>query len=371
MNNVNESKADLPLRAIAWTVCGVLTVAYVASWVVRLAGGPAMMETSDVIPWSGMMAFFFFLATAGAGLLVVGGAASFSLLPAVAKYQRWFYVGAVACFVSAGLVVLIDLGRPERVLNMLLFMRIASPFAWDFIFLALSVVLGAVCVLRKPGRVLSGVTAFAGLAVVAVEGLIFVVSPGRELWQSASVPLLFLLEALVAGMAVAALVAPRDKGVVRGLLGLAAALLVFTVAEWMYAYLPGTGDAQALALLMGGPLAPLYWVQVVVCTLVPLVLLVAVPRGMSVRVASVLLLCGIVLAKLTIMLAGQSLDVTGVFHAYVPTLLEAGISLGSLGFAGLVALLGAKFVPQAYAQGVSVVEEAGCEGVLEATAGEA
>ncbi len=348
--NVNVSRRAGGFATLAWVCCAVLTAVYVASWVVRLAGGPATMEASGVVPWGGMMGVFFFLATVGGGLLALGALVSWGLLPAVEKFQKAIYIGAVACLCAAGTVVLIDLGRPERVMNMILFMRLGSPFAWDFIFLAASIVLGAVAIFRRPGAVLGTAAGLCGLAVVAVEGVIFLVSPGRGLWNSVSVPVLFMVEAIVCGLAVAALAAPLKED--RTARPLAAALIVaavFMVAEWGSAALAGTEEALDMVLLLSGPLAPLYWVQLVGCVVLPAVLLLAVQNRTAVRASAVLALIGVLLAKLTILLAGQMIDVTGIVVAYAPSLLEIAIGFGSAGFAGLLYLAGAKVFSTTYA----------------------
>lgn len=346
MDKNNKPEASVKVRA-AWIAFGILTAVYVVSWVARLVGGASAMEVSSVVPWSGMMAFFFFLASVGSGLLMVGAASSMGFLPQAAPWRRKLYVGAVACLCAAGTVVLIDLGRPERVLNMLIYLRLASPFAWDFIFLALSVVLGVVCVLREPGKVLSCAAGAAGAGVVIVEGIIFMACAGRGLWHSASIPLLFLVEAMVAGFALVALLAEHDRSrLVRTLAVLSGLLLVLNAVEWAYGYMPATDAAQDVALLTSGSLAVLYWIQIIGCVAVPFVALVAAGSNKTVvKVASVLLLCGVVLSKFSVLLAGQSLDVLGNVYAYAPSLLEVGISLGSLGLAGLLFMLGAKFFP--------------------------
>lgn len=329
----------------AWVIFGVLTVVFAVSLVVRLMNGASALEVTDVIPWAGLIAFFFLLASIGGGLLIVSALIGFSIFPSLLVYQRNIAWGAVACLVAAGVMVLIDLGRPERVLNMLFHIHMASPFAWDFIFLALSVVLGFACAVFKPNRILACAAGISGAAVMVVEGIIFVVSSGREFWHSSSIPLLFLLEGVIAGFAIVAFASSRGDGkLVRALAVLLAVLLAFNVVEWVYAYMPFTGAAEDLALLTTGPLAPLYWFQLIVCTVLPLVLLVAVPRSAIVRASSVLVLIGIVAAKFTILLAGQSVDVMGIFQPYAPSLLEIGLSLGGLGFAGLLYLVGAKIL---------------------------
>lgn len=348
--NIEASRSKGGLATLAWVCCAVLAAVYVVSWIVRLAGGPATMEASSTVPWGGMMGVFFFLATVGGGLLALGALVSWGLLPAVEKFLKPIYIGAVACLCAAGTVVLIDLGRPERVMNMILFLRFGSPFAWDFIFLAASIVLGAVCIFRRPGFGLGTATGLCGLAVVAVEGVIFLVSPGRGLWDSVSVPVLFIVEAVVCGLAVAALMAPTKED--RTARPLAAALIlvaVFMVAEWGSAAMAGTEEALDMVLLMSGPLAPLYWIQLVGCVAVPAVLLLAVQNQTVVRVSAVLALVGVLLAKLTILLAGQMIDVTGVVVVYAPSLLEVAISCGSAGFAGLLYLVGAKLFSTSYA----------------------
>lgn len=342
-----------PSRA-AWAAFGALTVVYAVALVARLMGGPAAMDVTSVVPWSCLIAFFFLLAGAGGGLLAAGAAASLGLLPSLARVQQRAYLAAVACFVAAGLTVLIDLGRPERVLNMILSIHLSSPFAWDFLFLALSVVLGAVCALRRPGKALACVAAAAGAAVMLVEGVILVVCAGHGFWHGALVPVLFLLEGLIAGLALVVAAAPTaGRRVALTLAALLGVLLLFNVAEWVYAYAPGTDAAAALALLVSGPLAPLYWLQIIAGVLVPAALLVAVPSPAVARVASVLALAGIVLAKFAILLAGQSLDILGAYAAYLPSLLDVALSAGAVGLAGLLFMAGVRLVPTASYDGAA------------------
>lgn len=334
-----------PPRA-AWVAFGVLGVVYLVALIVRLAGGPAVMDVTGVVPWSCLIAFFFLLAGAGGGLLAAGAAASLGLLPSLVRVQQRVYLAAVACFVAAGLTVLIDLGRPERVLNMLISIHLSSPFAWDFLFLALSVVLGAVASVRRPGKVLACCAAVAGAAVLLVEGVILVVCAGHGFWHGALVPVLFLLEGLIAGLALIVVAAPGvGRRVALTLTALLGVLVLFNVAEWVYAYAPGTDAAASLALLVSGPLAPLYWLQVIAGALVPAALLVAVPGRSAVRAAGALSLVGIVLAKFAILLAGQSLDILGVYVAYLPSLLDVALSAGAVGLAGLLFLAGVRLIP--------------------------
>ncbi|MCI8424158.1 MAG: polysulfide reductase NrfD [Adlercreutzia sp.] len=346
MNSRNEGKALTGASRASWVVFSALSVVYAVALVVRLSGGPAVLEVSDMVPWSSLIAFFFLLAGAGAGLLTVAALAVFGLLPSLAGRERRLYIAAAACFIAAGLTVLVDLGRPERVLNMMLYMHMMSPFAWDFIFLALSVVLALAAAVLRPNRALAAVTAASGAAVALVEGVILAVCAGNEMWQSSLVPLLFLLEGLVAGFALVAVAAPDSSRRVAGVLAaLLVALALFNAAEWIHAYGGATGGAEAMALLMGGPLAPLYWLQIIGGILVPVVLLVVRPSAAATRAAGVLALVGVVLGKYAILLAGQALDASGVFHAAWPSLLEVGLVAGAVGFAGLLFVAGVRWLP--------------------------
>lgn len=343
-NNIETGRAGVQGKA-AWIAFGLLTAVYLIALAVRLFGGPSILEVSDIIPWSGLIAFFFLLAGAGAGLLVVAACVSLSLFPSLEKAQQRLYIVAFACFAAAGVTILIDLGRPERVLNMVLNMHLMSPFAWDFIFLALSVALSLVAIFRRPGRLFACVAAASGAMVALVEGVILAVCTGNELWQGALMPPMFLLEGLIAGFAVALFAAADpDRSLTAALGILLAVLLLFDAAEWVHAYAAGTEGAAAVALLVSGPLAPLYWAQILGCTLTPLVLLFARPTKAIAHTAAALALIGIVLGKFSVLLAGQAL-VGAVFVAYAPSLLEAGLCLGAVGMAGLVALAGSRLVP--------------------------
>ena len=66
----------------------------------------------------------------------------------------------------------------------------------------------------------------------------------------------------------------------------------------------------------------------------------------AVIVSSVLVVLGVFVAKSVTLVAGQALPFMQAQASYTPTIVEAGGVIGVAGLAGLLYLLGKRFVPQ-------------------------
>jgi molybdopterin-containing oxidoreductase family membrane subunit len=331
-----------------WLIaCAVLVVVGLAAWIVQLTQGFDVLGVSQTVSWGVYIAAFFLLAGAGSGLIILAAAADLGWLAALQGQRRMLLTAAIGCFVAAGVMILMDIGKPERVINMILSPNFGSMFVWDFYALALSVVLALVYLYLGPvGKWLPWAAAIVAAAVVIVEGWILSSSAATVMWHSALVPVIFLLEGLVTALALIVL-ANGKAAVGRILAVLLVGVLALTLIELFT--LTNAGEPEQVAgvgLLLGGSLAVYYWGQLLLGLVLPFVLLVWAGKNRSaVMAAAILAIIGVFVAKMVLLVAGQALPFMGAQVSYMPSLVELAGVVGMLGLAGLVYLLVNRYLP--------------------------
>ncbi len=193
---------------------------------------------------------------------------------------------------SLGLLTL-DLGRPERLLNLLTVWRPTSPLWWGSWVLGVSVAAYALLFLRaRDARTGLGALERALLwanivlsgALVVYTGVLLGTS-SRPLWSATPlVPVIFALSALSTGIAALVLVSRRRAGrVIEDLEHADAGVLVMEslaialLLGWLVWAAGPVGARAAQAVLSDGAIAVVFWVGVVgIGLLLPLV--AALPR---------------------------------------------------------------------------------------------
>jgi molybdopterin-containing oxidoreductase family membrane subunit len=339
-----QKPADLP-----WLVgLGVLALIGLAAWIVQLTQGFGVLGVSQAVAWGAYIGAFFLLAGTGAGLVVLAAAGDLGLLPDFQGRRRGLLIGAVACFIAAGFAILMDIGKPERVFNMLFSPNVGSMFVWDFWCLALSIILAAAYLyFGANGKWLPILAAIAALAVVLVEGWILSVTSGRALWHSALLPVVFLVEAGIASLSAVLLLRGELASARKWLAALLPTALLLTVVELVTVGYNGSPEAAAsLAILTRGSLAVVYWGQIILGVIVPFALLVWMSSNRTaVIAAAVLAFLGVFAAKFALLVAGQAIPFMQAQASYAPSLVEWAGLAGMIGWAGLLYLLGKRYLP--------------------------
>ena len=141
------------------------------------------------------------------------------------------------------------------------------------------------------------------MAVVLVEGLILTVSAGKLFWHSPLIPVTFLIEGIITALAIM-LIVVRDEQhnkLANILIVCLAMLLLFNVVDWITAgYMAESEKAANFRLLFCGSLSSLYWAQVILCIVVPLVLLLWRKGRVVLGIAGVLAIVGVAIAKINL-----------------------------------------------------------------------
>ena len=346
------AKPQRTTNDVPWLVgLAILVLIGIVAWVVQLTQGFEVLGVGQTIVWGAYIATFFTLAGLAGGLVIFTALADLGVIPSLQPYRRSLLLGALACYVASGFMILMDIGQPLRVLNMIVSANLSSPFVWDFASLALSVIVTAIYLFRgAKGKWLPAVAGVVAGLVIVMEGWILSMSAGGTLWHGGMMPLVFLVEGVLTASAITLLAAsnPQVAGWLRRvLLVLLPTLVVLTLFEVAPVTYAGNPEAQAeTALFLSGSLAPVYWGQVLLGIVVPFVLLAwAGANRTATNIAAVLALLGVLVAKLVVLLAGQALPFMQAEATYAPTLVEVGGVVGILGLAGLLFLLGKRVVP--------------------------
>lgn len=195
-------------RYIALVIGLILCLAGGAGWLYQIQNGLSVTGLSNPFSWGLYMGTFeFFIGVSSGGMLLFSIAYLFrveELMP----FTKLSAVASLASVGAAGVAILTDLGKPFRVLQMLLTPNIGSPLFWDVVVLGIYAVLclaAAVIQILPDSRKNRGdrsarltcekrsrAISFFALPFVAVMNavttLMFAVQNTREWWHSAILP---------------------------------------------------------------------------------------------------------------------------------------------------------------------------------------
>ncbi|MEC4184877.1 hypothetical protein VJ918_08655 [Adlercreutzia sp. R21] len=335
-----ESRQETPGRAW-WIVGGLLTVMGIAAYGMALGSSSAAGTSS--YPWGPYIVLFYTAASAGAGLLMVGGIARAARLMD-GKRAAQLFAAACALLVTASVLIIVDLGNPAAVFLMYLSANTASPLFFDALVLPLCIavaVAGAVVFARAPYRenvastVAAVAGAVAGCVLIGVEAWLLAACDGREAWGV----LLGAAPAFLQAAALAAAITVATGSFARPWRALMGALFLMVAASTGFDALLGQGADTVLGLQLAAIAAsPLFWAALA-CAVAGGVAAFASNAPVVLRVAAALGAVAVLLVKLVVVWETQSVPaVAGAapVGAFPFSGLELLVALGALGLGALV-----------------------------------
>lgn len=325
-----------------------LVVIGIIAWGYQLSQGMTVLGIGQAVVWGVYIAAFFTLAGLASGLVIIAAIGDLLDINGIKVHRRAILIGALATFVASGIMILMDIGRPLRVLNMVFSANIVSPFMWDFLALALSVILTAIYLFSgSKSRWLAVLAGIAAALVIIMEGWILSMSAGGVLWRTGIMPALFLIEGLMAGAAVLLIARPEHavtdwlRKALLILIPIVVLLNVFEIGTVLY-----NGDPEAQAATSLYLKDWLFWASVVLGIVAPIALLLWGGKGRTTNIITgVLVVLGVFLAKYVILIAGQAQPYMLAPVTYTPTWSEIGGVIGISALAGLLFLLGLRWLP--------------------------
>ncbi|UWG46613.1 Polysulfide reductase, NrfD [Halanaeroarchaeum sp. HSR-CO] len=381
-----------------------------AAWLYQLREGLVVTGMDNVFSWAlYIMLFVFFVGLSAGGLII-------SSVPKFFHSDRYDSIAALgvlvsfACIVVAGLLIVPDIGRPVRMYQFLTTPDFRSPMVWDFAVVVVYglFTLGYLWLLTRrnlaargsplalgvadteSGRARDKKLAFWAAAVAiplavalhSVTGWIFALQIGRGDWFSPLVAPMFIMKALVSGLAlviVTAVLADRytrfelsrdlvpELGKILGVF-VAVHIVYLLAAERLPHAWAANFDFWSItsAFLIGD--TPYFWLWTIVGGAIPIALLVfpSLRRQVwAVVTASVFAIVGILFEGVNLVFVGYDevpiadapgvttgreytgfgADIWATSGTYTPTVVELAISVGIIAVGALIVTLGIRYLP--------------------------
>ena len=290
-------------------------------------------------------------------------------------------------FLIAGLIVLVlDLGKPDRLIVAMTTYNFKSIFSWNiFLYSGFAVVLAAyiwTMLDREVNRFSKYMGTFAfGWRIILTTGTgsIFGFLVAREAYATAILAPLFIVMSLLYGTAVYFLILKTiskfHKTYISDevLTNLRRLTIMFLFANLYFLflyhitnmYIAKHLEYEIFILLEGGIYTMAFWFgQLFIGIIAPILLINSskVCNELSLIISSILILVGSFVAMYVIIIGGQAYPLTifpdhvivestfydNVVHSYIPSLYELGLGLGGVALALIIVLIGIanfKFLP--------------------------
>ncbi|WP_428605530.1 NrfD/PsrC family molybdoenzyme membrane anchor subunit [Sedimenticola sp.] len=338
---------------------------------------------SNQIVWGLPHVFAIFLIVAASGALNVASIGSVFGGPLYKPLGRFSGLLAIGLLAGGLVVLLLDLGRPDRLIVAMTSYNFKSIFAWNIIlytgfFTIVGLYLWAMMD-RKMGhlkRPIGFAAFFWRLALTTGTGSIFGFLVAREAYDAAIMAPMFIIMSFSYGLAFFIITlmaaywwAGRTLGDLRlaklkNLLGVfVGAVLYFAMVYHLTnLYVTQHHGVERFILLEGGVYTNMFWIgQVLIGGVIPLFLLYSPAFASSrfaIAVASLLVLIGGFFQIYVIVIGGQAFPMNlfpgkevlessffdGVVAAYTPTLAEALLGIAGVSVAMTLVAIGARML---------------------------
>ena len=367
-----------------------LLIALFGAWVLAGAGAAYYMEhmghwvtgMTNQIVWGIPHVFAVFLIVAASGAL---NTASISSVFGKTDYKplaRLSALLAVSLLIGGLIVLVLDLGRPDRLIIAMTYYNFKSIFAWNiFLYIGfILVVLAYIWMMFEPRMNKFskpvGIFAFIWRFVLTTgTGSIFGFLVARQAYDAAVMAPMFILMSLALGTAVYLIVLiascswthrPLGNEIIRklkNLLAIFVAAVLYFVAVYHLTNLYATEHhgVERFILLDGGIYTQLFWYgQIAIGAVLPLALLFSpLSRCRSIVVlACVLVLLGGFVQIYVIIIGGQAYPLElfpgreisssfydGVVSSYTPSVPELVLGIGGVALAMLITVIAMRVLP--------------------------
>lgn len=288
------------------------------------------------MPLGILIAIYFYLTGLSAGSFVIS---VISTIGGKVEYKPIGRIGAVLApilLILAPLALIIDLEQQPRFWHLFLYLNLRSPITYGSFLLTAYPINGLVYAyfLFKGNARMAKILGLIGIPLAVCThgytGFILALGKGRILWSTALMPTLFIVSAMVSGMALVILVAAmryayrhhvpleereRDRKLILNLGKMMGAMILadlFLVGNDILVLLTSTQEALHVAhLILFGKFQPVFvGIEILLGGLVPMVLVFMPWTGRSLKMvvaSSVLVMVGVMAMRYVVVIAGQYL----------------------------------------------------------------
>ncbi len=349
--------------------------------------GHVVTGMNNQIVWGAPHVFAVFLIVAASGALNVASFSSVFNRLTYKPYARLSGLLAIALLAGGLAVLVLDLGRPDRLIVAMTTYNFKSIFAWNiYLYTGFFGIVAAylfVMMDRKishshlPTKAVGGFAFFWRFALTTGTGSIFGFLIARDAYSAAIMAPLFIASSFLYGLAFTVLVLLMmsrearseliDREMIHKFRGLfilfALATLYFTAVHHLTKiYQTSYRPVEAFLLLDGGIYTAAFWIgQIVIGTLLPLAIVILASgrrAWLGLEIAAVFFLLGGLSQIYTIIIGGQAfplrlfpgMEVTSSFfdgqvNQYSPSLPELLLGVSGISIAMLITGIGIKLLP--------------------------
>lgn len=378
-----------------WWVLFLLTLtgAGAVGGVIVFSRGLVVTNLSDLVPWGLWITIDLSSIALSAGAFMLSAAVYLLGLKQFQPVARTaVFVGLIG-YSMACLMLLLDIGRPDRFWHGFVFWNIHSPL-WEvtmcvglyFTVLVLEVlpIFGRTSLLQsrlpRLARLLTNIHHLAPVLAVLGLGLSMLhqsslgatygILKARPFWFHPGLPVLFMISAMAGGMSLTILLSSlaarfSTRAVIdRELLAQLSRFVGWVLVAYLYmrlwdvlavSYTYDPARSEALRLLTRGPMALNFWAgEIALGAAIPIVLLLLPPFRNYERfriLAVFLVVAGVVAYRWDTNLVGQLVVVgqlphvqTPLYTYYVPSLIEIVTGLGVIAYGVLAFSLGVRYL---------------------------
>jgi molybdopterin-containing oxidoreductase family membrane subunit len=342
------------------------------------------------IVWGMPHVFAIFLIVAASGALNVASIGTVFGKSLYKPLGRLSGLLSIALLLGGLMVLVLDLGRPDRLIVAMTYYNFKSIFAWNIIlyngFLAITIVYLWMMMERRMNAYYrsAGIFAFVWRLILTTgTGSIFGWLVARSAYDMALLAPMFIIMSFSFGLAIFILVLmaaykwtdrPLGDAVLfrlKNLLGVFIVSVLYFVAVYHFSNLYATErhGIESFILMDGGIYTRLFWVvQILLGSLVPLAMVYHPTLGKSrpaIATASVLVIIGGIAQIYVLLIGGQAypLDIfpgyevvssfaDGVVNSYSPSIWEITLGVGGIAVALLVVTVAVRilqFLPETLA----------------------
>ena len=358
------------ILSYAWlAVLVCLTGLGVYAWNIQYTQGLAVTGLNDITMWGVYIVNFEFLTGISVGIIIT---ISVGYLLNVKRFKPIMKIGCILATVSvlpAMLFVVVDIGRPERALNMLFHPNPASMLIADFFTLSIYFIFCVIFTFMFLFERKEALTHrfFAALAIIlaviahSVMAWVFSVLIARPLWHSALLAPIFLSSALVSGIALllfatiltskfaklkvsSDIVATLEKAL-SVVIPVDIFLVFAEIVTMEYSTKPGM--LALLSRIFTGHYAPVVMIEIALFIFVFMPLSYPKKRRLLsvLAITSLFAIVGVWLKRFFLFIPALLTSPLGTASTYVPTLIEWQITMGLFALGALLYSLSLKVLP--------------------------
>jgi tetrathionate reductase subunit C len=283
------------------------------------------------------IALYFYLTGLSAGSFVIS---VISTLGGRTEYKPIGRIGAVLApvlLILAPLMLIIDLEQPPRFWHLFLYLNLKSPITYGSFLLTLYPINGLIYAWflfkgnTRRAKILGLIGIPLAIATHGYTGFILALGKGRILWSTALMPTLFIISAMVSGMALVIIAAAirytyryahtpegereKDRTLILNLGKMMGGIIIadlFLVGNDILVLLTSTQEALHVAhLILFGKFQPFFvGIEILLGGFLPMFLVFFPWTGRSLRgvvAASVLVMIGVMAMRYVVVVAGQFL----------------------------------------------------------------